>query len=135
VSNFDDAERLLSIAKVYRDELTRAYEGGHWNVAVRHAQEVVELYLKVILKMIGIEYPKSHDIGPAFTHVCIERNFDVDPEKLIKIKDISKNLAEKRGPAFYAERIYTQEDAEKAKADAEFVMNFAESLSKKLRTG
>jgi len=135
VSNFDDAERLLSIAKVYRDELTRAYEGGHWNVAVRHAQEVVELYLKVTLKMIGIEYPKSHDIGSVFTRVCIERNLGVDPEELNKINDISKNLAEKRGPAFYAERIYIQKDAEKAKADAEFVMNFAESLSKKLRTG
>ena len=135
MSNFDDAERLLSIAKVYRDELTRAYEGGHWNVAVRHAQEVVELYLKVTLKMIGIEYPKSHDIGSVFTRVCIERNLGVDPEELNKINDISKNLAEKRGPAFYAERIYIQKDAEKAKADAEFVMNFAESLSKKLRTG
>jgi HEPN domain-containing protein len=135
VSNFDDADRLLSIAKVYRDELTRAYEGGHWNVAVRHAQEVVELYLKMTLKMIGVEYPKSHDIGPVFTRVCIERNLGVDPEELNKINDISKNLAEKRGPAFYAERIYTQEDGEKAKADAEFVMNFAESLSKKLRAG
>ena len=73
MSNFDTAEKLLSMARICHDDLTRAYDGGNWNMAIRRAQEVVELYLKVILKMIGIEYPKSHDIGTIFTRVCLSR--------------------------------------------------------------
>jgi hypothetical protein len=68
-----------------------------------------------------------------FVRVCDEIGIKLEPELVIKIKDISEDLADKRSPAFYMERIYKQEDGEKAKADAEFVLNFAEALSVKLK--
>ena len=135
MTNFDIYEKLISMAKISYRDLINAYVDGVWNAVIRRSQEVVELYLKAMLKLMCIEYPKSHDVGVVFTRACLRKGVNIDHNELAKIEKLSNDLAEKRGPAFYMEEIYTQEDAEKAKADAEFVMNFAESLSKKLRTG
>jgi HEPN domain-containing protein len=133
MSNLDSGNNLMFMTHEYYDELLRAYDRKSWNVVVRHSQEVVELSLKSMLKIMGVEYPKSHDIATVFVRVCDEIGIKLEPELVIKIKDISEDLADKRSPAFYMERIYKQEDGEKAKADAEFVLNFAEALSVKLK--
>jgi HEPN domain-containing protein len=133
VNNLDTGERLLSRAHEYYDEMLRAYERRSWNVVMRRAQEVVELSFKGLLKMMGVEYPKSHDVGWLFGRVCIEMGLKVESKELEVLKDISFDLAEARSPAFYEERIYNKQDADKAKAGAEKVLNFAESFAKTLR--
>jgi len=135
VTNSDAYEKLIIMAKISFRDLITSYENNEWNAVIRRAQEVVELYLKAMLKMMCIEYPKSHDVGKLFISASLDKGIYIDPSDFIRIEALSKDLAEKRSPSFYMEVIYTQQNAEKAKADAEFVMNFAESLSKKLRTG
>ena len=133
MNNLDIGERLLSRAHEYYDEMLRAYGRRSWNVVMRRAQEVVELSLKGLLKMMGVEYPKSHDVGGLFGRVCIEMGLEVESEELEVLKDISCELTETRSPAFYEERIYDKQNADKAKAGAEKVLNFAESFAKTLR--
>ena len=85
--------------------------------------------------MMGVEYPKSHDVGNVFEIACNEMDIDIALDVLNRLKDISLDLAKKRSPAFYLEIIYTKKNAEKAKTDAEFVLDFTETLSQHLRTG
>ncbi|MBM3240765.1 HEPN domain-containing protein [Candidatus Poribacteria bacterium] len=61
MNNFDINEKLLGEAKEYYEEMHRAFKGNSWNRTIKHAQEVVELCLKGLLKTMGVEYPKSHD--------------------------------------------------------------------------
>ena len=132
MNNFHTGENLLSTACEYYEEMLRAYERGSWNIVVRRAQEVVELSLKGLLKMMGVEYPKSHDVGGVFRRICIEMGLKVNSEKLDELEQISSDLAEDRAPAFYMERAYSKQEADKAKDDAGKVLNFARSFAKML---
>jgi len=95
----------LSAAREVYDEMLRAYERGSWNIVVRRAQEAVELSLKGLLKMMVVEYPKSHDVGGIFGRACVAKSLKITPEQLDEVKRISSNLAEARSPAFYMETI------------------------------
>jgi len=109
--------------------MIRAYERRSWGMVVRRAQEVVETSLKGLLKMMGVEYPKSHHVGEVFRRVCIEKGLKIDSDQLDEFEDISSYLAEERAPAFYMEKIYSKQNADKAKTDAENVLNFARSFA------
>ena len=132
MNNFDTGETLLSRACDCYEDMLRAYERRSWGMVVRRAQEVVEMSLKGLLKIMGVEYPKSHHVGEVFRRVCIEKGLKIDLEQLDEFEDISSYLAEERAPAFYMEKTYNKQNASKAKADAEKVLHFAESLAKTL---
>lgn len=134
MNNFDVNEKLFAEAELYREEMFRAYGREFWNVVIRHAQEVVELSLKGLLKTMGIEYPKSHDVSNVFEKACIQKGIDIDEELLQEIKNISFDLAEKRAPAFYMERDYTKQQAEEAMQSAEKVFAVANKLSENLKS-
>ncbi len=95
---------------------------------VREAQEVVELLLKAILRHVGIEAPKIHDVSKV-----IEKHLQYMPlpiQKNIKeIKKISKGLRKEREICFYGAddfiptEEYTQEDASVAIENAKFIFN------------
>ncbi len=124
------------------DELTAAYlkkagvrfralsfyrENEAYSDVVREAQEMVELLLKAVLRAIGVEVPKIHDVGR-----ILEKHRDRLPpalnESLGEIKTISKRLRKERELSFYgAEDFipteeYDLDDADKAIQDAEFVL-------------
>jgi HEPN domain-containing protein len=94
---------------------------------IRESQEIVELALKGILREIGVEPPKWHDVGP----LIIEFK-DKLPEQVSKnvekLAAISKWLRKEREFAFYGEadfiptEEYDLEDAERAVKDAKFVV-------------
>lgn len=132
MNNFDTGETLLSRACECYGDMLRAYERRSWGMVVRRAQEVVETSLKGLLKMMGVEYPKSHRVGEVFRRVCVEKGLKINPDQLDEFEDISSYLAEERAPAFYMEKTYSKQNADKAKADAEKVLHFAESLAKTL---
>ncbi|TDA70283.1 MAG: HEPN domain-containing protein [Clostridia bacterium] len=102
-------------------------EKGAYSDVVREAQEMVELLLKAVLRSIGAEVPKVHDVGRA-----LEKHRHLLPSPLQKclgeIKRISKRLRKERELSFYGAddfiptEEYTVEDAEKAIADAEYVL-------------
>lgn len=97
------------------DKLSRAYleksrirlkalkflhqEKGYSDV-VREAQECVELLLKAILRQLGIEIPKVHDVSRV-----LRKNFKHLPnplkENLDEVAQISRSLRKDRELSFY----------------------------------
>jgi HEPN domain-containing protein len=129
-SNVRQAEDRLTTARI-------ALERGNYPYAVRQAQECVELSLKACLRLVGIEPPKWHDVGP-----IIRRERENFPEwfkeHVERIVSISRSLRKERELAMYGdeeskippEELYTRFDAEKAIEDAGFVLEIARRLLK-----
>lgn len=98
---------------------------------VREAQEIVELALKGILRQIGIEPPKVHDVGDLIVEYRHMLPSDVR-DKAELLSEISRWLRKEREFAFYGEvdfvpsLEYSLEDAEKAILDANTVVRAAE---------
>jgi HEPN domain-containing protein len=97
---------------------------------IREAQEIVELSTKGMLREIGIEPPKWHDVGPLL--VESRAKFPKEVAKQVKkLASISKRLRKEREFAFYGEvdfiptEEYDLRDAEKAIQGAEFVVKMA----------
>ncbi len=121
------ARDYLKRAKIRLEVLEIFYEKGDYPDVVREAQEIVELSLKAVLRNLGVEVPKLHDVGK-----ILEKYKDILPkeikENLDKIKRISKRLRKERALSFYgAEDFipleeYDKEDAKKAIEDAKFIV-------------
>jgi HEPN domain-containing protein len=123
------ARKRLKILPVLLDE-------SAYSDVVREAQELVELALKGMLRQVGIEPPKWHDVGgmlkeyrarfPESVNVQIER-----------LAEISSWLRKEREFSFYGDvdfiptEEYSREDALRAIADAQFVVAAAESVIEK----
>jgi len=116
-------------------ELPGAVEGRSWNLAIRRAQEVVELVLKALLAEMGIDYPKIHDVAPHFVNVVRARGLHVEEATLTWVEMLSARLAARRAPAFYFEVEYDEAEAREAVSAAEQVMAFGRGLIKQLRAG
>lgn len=125
-------ERLLDEARLLGEELDRSCEGERWNLAVRRAQEIVELSLKGLLKAMCMEYPRLHDVGGAFAAAAATKGLGVDAATIDRIRQISSYLARDRAPAFYLEAEFSREQAGQAQLDARFVLDFAAGLAPRL---
>lgn len=106
------------------------FKEGDYSDVVREAQEIVELSQKAILRYVGIDPPKWHDVGG-----IILEHADKFPEGLHKeleeIARISKWLRKERELAFYGDidfiptEEYTEKDALKAMNGAKKVVDVA----------
>lgn len=131
MTNKDIGMRRIALAgKILRRDLNGAWRAGDYNMTVRRAQEVVELTLKGVLEILGVDYPKIHDVGPIFAEQVIRKSFPIQKDVLENIKEISFWLGESRAPSFYFEQEYTKEDAQKAFEDANFVYKKIKSVLK-----
>ncbi len=93
-------------------------EKGYSDV-VREAQECVELILKAVLRRLGIEIPKVHDVG----RVLMEYRARIPSplkENCEEVATISKSLRKDRELAFYGtdDFIPTEEYSEKESSEA-----------------
>ncbi len=111
-------------------------ENGAFSDVVREAQELVELLLKAVLRAIGVEVPKVHDVG----RVLEKHRRLLPPElrdSLEEIKTISKRLRKERELSFYGAEdfIPTEEyglkDADMAINDAGFILKVVQESFKK----
>lgn len=129
------AKSMLEQAQQRLKVLPLFVEDKAFGVAVRESQEVVELSLKAILRMVAIEPPKIHDVG---AHLLanrdrIERLGPIDVEALAAA---SKTLRKDRELAFYGENdfipteSYTKEQAEQAVAWASEAVEAAKKIVK-----
>jgi len=119
---------LLKVAKAYlRQAEARLKDAkdalldGNYPYAVRLSQECVELSLKAVLKAVGIEYPKIHDVSDIL--VDVEARF---PEwfraEVGFLRESSKVLVKKREISLYGgeeaflspEEVISRGDAEDA---------------------
>lgn len=100
---------------------------------VREAQELVELALKGVLRQIGIEPPKQHDVGKLLVDFRSRLPEEVAREAQ-RLADISRWLRKEREFSFDGDidfiptEEYTREDAERAVRDAGFVLEMARQV-------
>jgi len=123
-SYFIKAEKRLKILDVLLNE-------EDYSDVVREAQECVELCLKGMLRFVGVEPPKYHDVGPLIVEHK-ERFKDISSEEIMKIAQISRKLRKERELAFYGDidfiptEEYTLDDANEAIEGARFVVKIAQ---------
>jgi HEPN domain-containing protein len=136
--NTDDMSKAYFKESEYTlQEAKTALKQGLHHIAVRRAQESVELSIKATLRLLGLDYPKKHEVG-SFLEAKLQ---DLNPPQEIlnvlpEIKRISLNLVLKRGPAFYGdeatlkppEQLYTRKDAEEAIRNAEYTLKICKEI-------
>ncbi len=123
-----EAEVRLRAAKGALVERAHAY-------AVRQSQECVELSLKAALRLVGIEYPKKHDVSAVLEEVS-GRFPSWFKSAIARMATISSRLAGKRGLAMYGDELrglgpselFGEGDATNAVREAEFVFGNVQKL-------
>jgi HEPN domain-containing protein len=104
---------------------------------VGEAQELAELALKGVLRAIGIEPPKFHDVGG----LLIEHGAKIPEsvrDRLPRAAEISKRLRRERELAFYGDidfirtEEYSAADSERAYDEAAWVVVLAADVSGRL---
>lgn len=118
---FEKARKRIRVLEVLQEQ--EAYSD-----VVREAQELVELALKGMLRWVGIDPPKWHDVGP----ILLENETFFAEEfqaHLPRLAAISLAPRKERELAFYGDRdfiptrAYAARDGERALADAPFVVD------------
>lgn len=128
----------LSLAKSYLDKthkrlkiLTFLLSEDDYSDVVREAQEIVELALKGMLRQIGIEPPKWHDVGQLILEYRTRFPDEVSSQAE-KLAEISAWLRKEREFSFYGDidfiptEQYSKDDAQRAIDDAVFVVQMAD---------
>jgi len=129
-SYLDKARKRLKALAVLRDE------GAHSDV-VREAQELVELALKGMLRAVGVEPPKFHDVGG----LLVEHQMKFVPgvrARLPRAAEISKRLRRERELAFYGDidfiptEEYSAADGRRAYDEAAAIVELAGEVIERL---
>lgn len=114
-------------AEVRLRALDVLYEAGSWADVVRESQEAVELALKGLLRTVGIDPPRVHDVGDVLEaeRGRLPAALAGDVERLAAA---SRDLRRDRELAFYGAEdltpsdFYRQPDAAAARAAARLVV-------------
>jgi HEPN domain-containing protein len=120
-SYFKKARARLKVLAVLMDE-------KDYSDVVREARKIVELSLKALLRLAGVEPPKWHDVGELVLEHR-QRFSDEVKEGVEKLAAISARLRKEREMAFYGDvdfipsEEYSKEDARQAIDDAVFVFS------------
>ena len=133
MTNVTLAQSYLRKAVDRLDILDVLQRKGAYSDVVREAQEIVELASKGMLRAVGIEPPKFHDVGG-----LLQEHKDKFPEKVSgridEIAAISKRLKKERELAFCGDidfiptEEYRAEDAKEALGNAHFVVTMAQKV-------
>lgn len=130
----------VSLAKAYLEKAQKRLKilpvllaEEAYSDVVREAQEIVELALKGILRYVGIDPPKWHDVGSILldNRERLPEDVALQADQMAKI---SAWLRKEREFSFYGDidfvptEQYVSEDAERAIQDAHFVVQVAERI-------
>ncbi len=100
MSSLKLAKSYLRQASARLKDARDALTSRNFPYAVRLSQECAELSLKASLRVVGIDYPKVHDVSPGLEKV--RDRFPVwFSSELDFLKETSVLLAAKRGPSLY----------------------------------
>ena len=120
------AKSYLRQAKARLKDAKEAFLESNFPYAVRLSQECVELSLKAVLKAVGIEYPKVHDVSDVMVEVK-ERFPEWFRLELEFLRESSKVLVKKRELSLYGgEEALLTPDEVIDKTDAEDATKRAE---------
>lgn len=130
MTNLDLAASYIKKAVTRISILDLLLEKEDYSDVVREAQETVELATKAMLRKVGIDPPKWHDVGSI---ILRHRNRfpKILRDKLDEVARISKSLRKERELAFYGDidfiptEEYTRPQAKKAIAETRWVVKIA----------
>ncbi|MEM1530780.1 MAG: HEPN domain-containing protein [Candidatus Bathyarchaeia archaeon] len=129
MNNIEMARSYFRQAKERVRHAEEAIETGNYAFTIRQSQESVELALKGVLRLLTIEPPKWHDVGP-----IIKRNRELFPQwfrdRIDEIASISRKLRREREPSMYGDeetgtppdQLYSLLDAKEALESAKTVL-------------
>ena len=126
------AKAYISDAELSLEEAQNMLDKKYFHRVVRRSQECVELSIKRILRLFGIEYPKTHEVSKALERI----KFQVKMPKWLNenmnlLKNASKKLAQQRGPSFYGdERAFIPPEKLYDENDAKISLNMAKNVLK-----
>lgn len=129
------ARSYLNRARRILAEAEGHHEANAWNLVVRRSQEAVELALKGVLRWVGLEVPRVHDVG-LFLKEHRDRFQGELGDQIESLASISRRLRQEREISFYGdeetglppEELYTNEDAAQALTDARQVVRLCENF-------
>ncbi len=130
MENVTLARSYLEKARVRLKVLDLLLDEEAYSDVVRESQEAVEIALKGILRQIGVEPPKLHDVGG----LLLEYRDKLPPEvarRAERLAEVSKWLRKEREFAFYGDvdfiptEEYTREDAVRAREGARMAVEAA----------
>jgi HEPN domain-containing protein len=133
-------ESYLHQARARLEDALDAILEENYPYAVRLSQECVELSLKAVLKAVGIEYPKVHDVSDILPEIR-DRLPDWFKAEIDFLQESSKLLFKKREPSLYGEEetltspdeVMSRNDAEDATNRAEKAYQLCEKLIEELK--
>ena len=129
------AENYISDSTSILSEAKEARGRKLHHRAIRLSQESFELTVKGILRAVGVEYPKEHDVSDALSD-NLEKFPDWFPSQTAYLEEGSAWLAERRGPSMYGDEIagkpaselFKAEDSRKAVEYADRALELARRL-------
>jgi HEPN domain-containing protein len=117
-----------------------AFRRSDYPEVVRYSQEAVELSLKACLRIVGIEYPKAHDVSDElkFNASRFPTWFSTEIEEFARI---STELATKRAASMYGieaagkgpSDLFDKEEAALSLREAKLVYDNSEKLYNELK--
>ncbi len=134
MTNTDLAKSYIWKAETRIDALEALQKRGNFSDVVREAQETVELALKGMLRAVGVEPPKHHDVGRLLLEHRERFGKDI-PKDLERAAEISRRLRKERELAFYGDvdfiptEEYTESDARLALDDAKWIVELAKKAT------
>lgn len=133
MTNASLSQSYLLKARVRLKILQVLLEEEAYSDVVREAQEIVELALKGMLRQIGVEPPKWHDVG-GFLLAHGDRFPALAPERLQHLAEISTRLRKEREFSFYGDidfiptEQYSRKDALRAIDEAQTAVEAAAQI-------
>jgi len=135
LNQLDFAKAYLNESKLRLETAQNVIDKDAYAYCIRQSQEAVELSLKAALRLIGIDFPKWHDVGIVLIKEK-ERFPTTFQDNIHKLASISKYLAAQREPAMYGEEIsrkspssmFSKEDAQDAIKKAKICIEDVEKL-------
>ncbi|RLF23574.1 MAG: DNA-binding protein [Thermoprotei archaeon] len=136
-SNEELALSYLEDAKYSYEEAIMAFKRKLYHRCIRRAQECVELSLKALLRLYGVEYPRTREVSSSLIRIRDK----LPPwfrQELDFVIEASTWLATQRVPSFYgdeyrrlpAKRLFKEGDAAKA---LEYAKRLLEMIEKVIR--
>ena len=133
MKNKDLATDYLTRAGHRLEALQLLYDRKSYADVVREAQELIELALKAVIRISGVDPPRSHDVGDLLLENTHRLNPEIRPHADTLAK-ISKKLRRDRELAFYGSEdltpsdFYKEEDAREALQDAKWVYSVCKTV-------
>ncbi|MEM0218358.1 MAG: HEPN domain-containing protein [Desulfurococcaceae archaeon] len=121
MNNVSMARSYLRQAEERIRHAKEALEEGNYPYVVRQCQESVELLLKAALRLVGVETPKWHDVGPVLKKEA-QRFPEWFQAEIPELARISRKLRRERELSMYGDEesgippdeLYDRFDAEEA---------------------